>query len=99
MLHYCLLLALSTSRKTNECHELWDYYSKSFNFNLLKANVFKIFAFVEMNGKEKDLEKAQEYVIKSHDIFMKLKCIRGHAVTLLMRAKICQLMLEDDLPR
>ena len=38
-----------------------------------------------------------ELLIKSHDIFMRLKCVRGLAITLLMRAKICRLRLEDDL--
>lgn len=28
---------------------------------------------------------------------MKLRCIRGLAITLLARSKICRLMLEDDL--
>ena len=58
LLNYCLLLSLSTSRRINECHEVWESHEKSFDFNLLRANIMKVFAFLEMNQKEKDLEKA-----------------------------------------
>ena len=47
-INYLLILALINDRKSDEIYELWNKYKDAYSSRIVRANILKILAYVDM---------------------------------------------------